>query len=1011
MATRLEVIASNAVDFSGSGVLSRQPVHVYYLPEDLSEEDIEKVRAALVDPVTEKLFVNRPALVIPRKKRKKYSVMEVTPKPGVTDPWGNETRRFLERVLQRSLIRFVYARQYVIEGRKKDAELYRQQLGNAVVNDFSVFDSSQLWRAARQEYPAARIPRIKPFTYVNLNVSDEKLMEISRKRELALNLAEMKATQAQFNDPEYQELLKKKGLRPLPTDAALESNAQTWSEHCVHKKFRGSWEYTSDDPNDESGLPSVVNNMFKTYIQLPSERIAKKKDWIVSLFKDNAGVIRLTWSKFAKRIFNVSHKVETHNHPSQLDPFGGADTGSGGVFRDPHGTGIGMKIVSSQYGFRVPFLNHYRELSMSDVFLAPWKILEGIVAGVEDYGNKMGIPTRLGSVMFGNGWLKPGVIVGAVGVAPAKIRNRQTHVKKIEDGYIAISLGGAVGKDGIHGATASSKDLETKVTASLNQSVQIGYPIVEKGVFDVGLMLRDMGWVEAMQDCGAGGWNSAVGELGEISNGVTMDLSHVPEKYKGLMSWEKLISESQERMVIVIRPENYKKVMDFCRHYEVSATKIARFNNSGYYEVKDRGKTVVYLPMDFLHKGLPQMTIKAHHKPWKGEEPVLRPVRDNDYTNRLHRLIGSPNLQCFHDITTRYDHTVQGGTLVSQIVGRGRGLSDAVAYQPILDQKEILIESVGDNPWQGVIDSYHMGRNNVIDALGKIIALGGDLRRVAFNDNTLCPKPETDPEIAAKVLRMIKGAADACEHFGTPMISGKDSTSMQRDYPDPKTGDKRTAKAMPELMMSALGVMPDKKTIVTSDFKLGGDLIYVVGRTKNELGSSAYYDMLHEVGANVPRTDREFDEVSKNFKGMIASTRKHLLNSAQYISRGGLAKALANSAIGGDVGFHMDIYDVRQGITDEQMLFSESVGRFVVSVDARNKQAFEQVMKKYEVFYSKVGVVQDGKQAGKRTDQNTDVKNVTITSGLDTIISSDVEQLRKAWQGRIDVNNLREYAA
>jgi phosphoribosylformylglycinamidine synthase len=985
MGTRIEVMTRGSVDTkrSSKGLISKRPIRVYNIDDDLEKEEIEAVQNLLADPIVDLVSANRSVLLETSQEEGILAAsscfIEASPKPGVNDPEGKEAKRAIEQIIGRELKGGVsFAKQYLWQGALSEEEYERlkKQLGNPLINGFRFLDSKDFSKKLGMGFyfPEVNLPPVEPFRYIDINLDDDGLMGLSDSRLLALNLEEMKTIRDLFKDPNYITERRKAGLGEKITDAELEALAQTWSEHCCHKKFNAKWIYISGDPNDESGLSVVTDSVFKSIIKESTEKIIKEgrtKLKVISVFKDNAGVVALNDK------YNFAHKVETHNHPSALDGEGGAGTGIGGVIRDTLGTGIGMEPVSSQAIFGFPLPGQFTDLP-SDI-QSPERTIETVINGVEGYGNKMGLPTQCVRVLFDAGWIKPSIYVGSTAVAPAQIKGRYTHVKEVKPGYIGISLGGKVGKDGIHGATASSDSLASNAEKrqDVNQSVQIGGPIVEKGVVEVMKILWELGYIEATQDCGAGGLNSALGELAEFSNGAVVDLSNVPEKYKGLTGWEKLVSEAQERMIIVIKPEYMQKVLEICKHNNVDATKIADFNDSGFYKVIDQNQTIAYLPMDFMHQGLPQMTIKARYIPCQNKEPELPKLED--LTESFLQIMSRPNMQIYDWIITRFDHEVRGGSLIKPLVGIGKGKSDAIAYRPVLTEKEIVMESVGSNPWQGDIDAYHMGRNSVVDAIGKIIAAGGDLERIAFNGNTTCPKPEKDPYVAAQVMRMLKGAADAEVYFGTPTISGKDSTSMERSYTSTVTGKEVNLKAKPELLKSALGIVQDDSTITTSDFKLAGDLIYVIGETKDELGASEYYLMNGETGRNVPKSD--FDEIKKRYVALSAAIKAGLIHSAQYVSKGGLAAAIANSTIGGDLGASVLLDDIDEKLySADKVLFSETTGRFVVSVHPSKRDEFEEIMKG---FYAKnIGVV--------RPD-----RRFAISYHNDCVVSAEVNELRE----------------
>ncbi|MBW3015306.1 phosphoribosylformylglycinamidine synthase [Candidatus Woesearchaeota archaeon] len=935
MSTRIEVMTKESIDTSKE-VLSKVPIRVYNISDDFTDEEVVAIRRLLADSIADKIRINEQ--VLPTIPINSYLV-ELSPKPGVTVPEDKVVQKAIQDVIGRNIGGVSFSEMYLL---RKNSMV---KLGNGLVNDYR---SGSL---LEYHFPDVKLPEVDTFKYVDfVGLDDEGLLRVNDERLLSLNIDELRAIKQKFLDEKFVAKREELGLDGI-TDAELEAIAQTWSEHCKHKKFNARWKYVSDDPNDESGLPEVVDSLFKSIIQKTTYEIMEKIGWIVSVFHDNSGVIKLNDR------YNLSHKVETHNHPSKLYPFGGANTGSGGVFRDINETGIGMKIVSSQCHFRV----------------ADSEMLEGVVDGVEDYGNKEGEPTILGSVQFDLGWEKPAIYVGATGVALSEINGRKTHIKIVKPGYLAISLGGSVGKDGIHGATCSSEELssDSHESQDINQSVQIGNPIVQRCMFEAVLALRDKGLIEACQDCGAGGWNSAVGELAEISGGAVLDLSDVPEKYKGLTGWEKLVSESQERGIVVAKPENLEKVLELCKHFNVNATVVAEFNDSGYYEVKDQGKVIGYLPIDFLHGGVPRMTIEAHWQPYEGSEPKL-PEYDN-LTDVFLRLLEQPNLLNYNWMFERYDHEVQGGTIVKPMVGLGRGKSDAVAKRPVLGEKEVVIESYGGNPLYGDIDAYHMGVNNVVEAYGKIIALGGNLDRIVNNGNTTCPKPEEDKLVAAKVMRMLKGAADAELVFGGPRISGKDSTSMQVKTP---YGVK---KARPDLLISALGVVADESTITTCDFKMPGDVVYVVGKTEDELGGSEYYRMHGEVGMNVPKSNLGL--IKKRYE--LLSNAIGLLNSCQYISKGGLGYALANCSVAGDLGVDVILDNVEIGFVRlDKVLFSETPGRFLVSIHPSKMKEFEKMMN--GTYVEEIGTVRDDER-------------FHITSAGYRLIDTGLEDLRERY--------------
>lgn len=1061
MGTRIEVMAKGEIDSVSHGLILQQPLKVYNIDESFADKEIATIEELLADPIIDITSTNRSIL---RSLHTKGIIIERSSKPGVNDPEGKETQKAIERILGREIGPVSIAEQYLWRGELSETDyvLLQKQIGNPLIHDFIRLKNNKWFNLFTNSigfhFPYVDLPQVSAFEYVNIDLNDKKLNKLSDGMMLELNTQELHKIQTLYDgsyDPAFISRRAKEGLKAMPTDAELQLFGQSWSEHCVHKKLKAIWKYTSEDPNDESNLPPVIDNLFKTIIQETTQTIAKDVDWLVSIFEDNAGVIKLN-----DRI-NISHKVETHNFPTSLDAFGGANTGSGGVFRDPKSVGKGMIIRSSQYGFRVAPPGYYDDITLD--IQTPERTLEGMIDGVEDYGNKMGIPTSCGNVMIDPGWLKCVCYVGALATAKAEINGRPTHTKDIRPGYIALSLGGKVGKDGIHGATASSTDIEADAEErqDVSQAVQIGDPIVEKGVFEVMNILQGLDLVEAVQDCGAGGWNSAVGELTELLNdlekrryeiqyvfddqgitlqssynerlkvaskvidvdriaspfidqlkfeiktgeifsmttngkgGMKMDLTHVPEKYKGLTGWEKLISEAQEREVLVIKPENLDRILEICEHNNVDATQIGKFNDTGDYHVLDQNTSIVYLPVDFITTEIPQMTIKAHWKPCENKEPEIPVVED--LTGIVLEILGSPNLQSYSWITTRFDHEVQGGSIRKPITGIGLGKNDAVASKPELECDEIVIETWGSNPWQGDIDAYHMGVNNVVDAVGRVIAAGGslpdrDTYKLTFNGNITCPKPEEDPYIAAQVIRMLKGSADAELAFGTPRISGKDSTSVQRHYISTKTGKKVTIKAKPELLMSAKAVIPGRvipefASTITPDFKTGREAIYIIGDTRDELGGSEFYLMNGETGRNVPKSDLE--EIKIRYSTLNEAIKSQIVNSARYLTKAGLADALISCAIGGSIGFDVDLNSIDEGLgRADKILFSETTGRFIVTVDWNCQKEFEKKMRGCYV-----------REIGKMNSND----QINIMYNGRRVVSTFIDVARKANKGEIKV--------
>ena len=402
-------------------------------------------------------------------------------------------------------------------------------------------------------------------------LDDAGLEKISRDGQLSLSLAEMRTIQAHFRT-----------LDRDPTDVELETLAQTWSEHCSHKTLKGGVEF-----RDDAGVRRYENLLKETIFAATQEvrRRLGAADWCVSVFEDNAGVVRFDDK------FHVCFKVETHNHPSAIEPYGGAITGLGGVIRDPMGTGLGAKPVCNTDVFCFGLPTTAPE-SLPPGVLHPRKVMQGVISGVRDYGNRMGIPTVNGAVCFDERYVgNPLVFCGTVGLIPV-----DRCKKAARPGDLIVAVGGRTGRDGIHGATFSSLELTAESDAVSGGAVQIGNAIAEKKLLDVLLQARDEGLYDAVTDCGAGGFSSAVGEMGEAL-GASVRLEKAPLKYAGLSYTEVWISESQERMILAVSPDKWDRLRALCAGEDVEATALGRFEETGRLRLMYEGMQVADLDM------------------------------------------------------------------------------------------------------------------------------------------------------------------------------------------------------------------------------------------------------------------------------------------------------------------------------------------------------------------------------------------------------------------------------
>ena len=748
-----------------------------------------------------------------------------------------------------------------------------------------------------------------------LTADDAELLRISREGTLSLNLNEMQTIQSHF-----------RGLGRNPTDVEIETLAQTWSEHCVHKTFKSTIHYT-----EPGGVSERIAGLFPSFIQRATEEIAKP--WCVSVFSDNAGIIEFD------ETFNLVFKVETHNHPSAIEPYGGAGTGIGGVIRDSLGTGLGAKPIlnTDVFCFGMPD-TAYADLPKGS--LHPKRVFKGVVAGVRDYGNRMGIPTANGAILFDARYTaNPLVFCGNVGLIP-----RDRCEKSVEPGDLVVSIGGQTGRDGIHGATFSSAELDD-TSESLGSVVQIGNPIMEKKIVDALLRARDRNLYRSITDCGAGGFSSAVGEMGEAT-GAEVHLERVSLKYEGLAPWEIWLSEAQERMVIAVPPENLEALLAVCESELVEATVLGTFTDTGRLQVFYAGSLVADLEMDFLHNGLPYPVKEAVWAPRLHEEMGSR--AGETYTEDLHRLLGSPNIASKESVIRQYDHSVQGGVVINPLVGvENDGPSDACVVTPVLGSRKGVIIANGINPKYSDVDPYCSAASAIDEALRNVIAVGGTLERTALLDNFCWGNPDK-PDRLGELVRAARACYDIATAYGTPFISGKDS--LYNEYRDTSTGEQRAIPAT--LLISAICVMPDIRDAVTMDAKGAGNAVYVVGNTYAELGGSHYFGLHGYVGNTAPAVrPSEGQLVMERLSGAIGAG---LVRSCHDCSEGGIGVAAAEMAFAGGYGMRLQLDSVPTGEAiagDDLLLFSESNSRFLVEVVPGQQRDFEQYMEGVPLGY------------------------------------------------------------
>jgi phosphoribosylformylglycinamidine synthase II len=752
-------------------------------------------------------------------------------------------------------------------------------------------------------------------------LDDAALQKLSREGQLYLSLVEMQTIQAHFREQDRD-----------PTDAELETVAQTWSEHCSHKTLAGRIAY-----RDEQG-ERRFENMLKETIFAATQQLRREwgeQDWCVSVFKDNAGIVRFDGEH------NICFKVETHNHPSALEPYGGANTGLGGVIRDSLGTGMGAKPICNTDVFCFAPPDTPAD-SLPAGVLHPRRVINGVVSGVRDYGNRMGIPTVNGAVYFDPRYLgNPLVYCGNVGLIP-----HDKSFKQPQPGDYIVAVGGRTGRDGIHGATFSSAELTSESESLSGGAVQIGNAITEKMVTDVVLAARDRNLFSAITDCGAGGFSSAVGEMGE-SMGAEVWLDRAPTKYNGLSYTEIWISEAQERMVLSVPPAKWDEFNALCQSEGVEASIIGEFKPTGRLRLKYGEHQVADVAMHFLHEGRPPIVRDAVYQPPNKRPFQWTPASTRDHNETLLRILGSLNVASKHWIVRQYDHEVQGGSVVKPFVGVANdGPSDAAVVRPVLNSNRGVVISCGMNPHYGDFDTYHMAASAIDEAIRNCVAVGANPNRIAILDN-FCWGNTDRPETLGSLVRAALACHDLAIELGTPFISGKDSLNNEFRATD-ATGESRSIAIPPSLLISAMGQIDDVRCAVTMDFKEPENLIYAIGITGDELGGSHAGLVRNLSGGNVPQVDPA--SARRTFAAMHAAISAGLVRACHDLSEGGLATALAEMCFAGGFGAKISLESVPSALfgvqltereMDATLLFSESNSRFLCEVTPAAAAQFE----------------------------------------------------------------------
>ena len=844
---------------------------VLFFDGELSAADLDALHARLVDPLLAEGTWDEPA--------EDRRAVEVTVVPGVTDPRA-EAALLLAHRMGLAVGQVATGRRYELHGdvapAARDA-IADAVLANEVIERWHVDRIDAAFPPHDGAPPPAEIVPVR-------GLDTDQLVALNVERRLSLDPAELLAVQAHYDS-----------IGRDPTDVEIETIAQTWSEHCSHKTFRARL-VGPDGERPRTLLQQLRDS---------TESIAAP--FVRSAFVGNAGIVSFSPGT------TLAVKAETHNHPSAIEPFGGANTGVGGVIRDVMGAAHRPIAVTDILCFGPT------DLPASELPAGvhhPSLIEHGVVAGVADYGNKIGLPTVAGAVLYDPGYTSnPLVFCGAIGAAPDRPLLDGPH-----PGDRVIVLGGRTGRDGLRGATFSSATMDATTGEVAGASVQIGDPIVEKLLIDV--LDETHHLITAITDCGAGGLSSAVGEMAETT-GADVELTAVPLKYPGLAPWEIWLSEAQERMVVSAAPDQVEALRAACEHHGVELSDIGEFTGTGRLVVRMAGTPVLDMDTGFLHDGRPQRTMTF--------EPAV-PVRDagperhcDDPSAMLLALLGHPNIASKEAIVRRYDHEIRGATLVRPFVGwAGDGPADGVVLAEPADTHGLAV-GLGVNPWQGVHDPERMALAAVDEAMRNVVAVGADPERVVLLDNFSWGDPRR-PSTLGELMAAVDGCCAAAGAHGAPFVSGKDS--LNNEY---VTGDGTRRSVPPTLVITAIAHVPDAERVVTPDLKQAGNLLYVVGSTGPDWAGS-HFDLVQGEPRRPGTVGLAGEGAPARYRTLHRAILAGLVRSCHDVSEGGIAVAIAEMCLGGGLGVR---------VASGPDPFSETPGRFVVEVRPDDRTAFE----------------------------------------------------------------------
>ena len=888
----------------------------------------------------------------------KPSLIDVAFRPGVTDNSAHAALEALKLLpaLANIELKVSSGVMYFVEGVNLNSDLLvkmaYEKLANSLLHKVSIVPVTA--RMTDLHFPNVTI-EANPSKTIDLDVDSKILIKMNQENCWALSLAEIEHIKKYFI-----------ALKRNPTDVEMEIIAQSWSEHCKHKIFSSEITY-SESKNIPAGVKALgdlkINGIFKSYIRGATLKIQEERKipWLISIFHDNAGIVR-----FDDNI-DVCIKVETHNSPSALDPYGGALTGILGVNRDILGVGLGAKPIANTNVFCLAENNYFanNQISLPLLLKNPDRIKEGVHQGVQDGGNKSGIPTVNGAFVFDRDYVgKPLVYCGTIGVMPKIENNLPTCNKGQRPGDLIVMAGGRIGKDGIHGATFSSMELVDGVPSSV---VQIGDPITQKRLGDFLIEARTLGLFNSVTDNGAGGLSSSVGEMAQLTNGAIVHLEKALVKYPGLSPFELMVSESQERMTFSVAIEKSSAFLDLAKRRSVEASIIGEFTDSGVLDIRYAGIPVANISLYFLHESLLPMKLEAHFdlekssKHWVTKKITKPKIPVQDWGAILLTILRSPNIRSHEHLVRRYDHEVKAATIVKPYTGSKEIGFSAPSDAGVIWMKphgggadNALAISCGINPKVSRFDSYLMAEYAVDEAVRNAVCVGANPDEMVLVDNYCWPDPipsakNPDAELKlAHLVRASKALYDISLSYGMPFVSGKDS--MKNDFIG-KTKEGETVKISvpPTLLVTAMGRVPSLKCITTSEVKNSDSIMYLIGEDLSQYKCAfELAEFYEDYEVTYPFPNLDTTKQIELYRKMHQAFCQELIESSHDISDGGLLLAVAEKIMGTVFGVNLALSDIPL-VQLREFFFNESAGRFIVTVNPKNKLKFLEILKGFAV--------------------------------------------------------------